>query len=284
MKPSTATAFRQALESRLMNIARKESVDVQRLRRQVAFDRLLCRLFKDPNAPWLLKGGYAMELRIAEGRTTRDVDLAIRSPIAGRGKLNDRIRTVLQDEAAIELGDFFTFAIGSPKQDLDGAPYGGARYPVEARMDGRIFARFHLDVGTGDAVLEPTEVVHGRDWLGFADLPAGSFPTVSKEQQFAEKIHAYTLPRKGRSNTRVRDLVDLYLLIRIGLDPDASRKALAATFKQRAVHSLERELPPPPDSWVRPFEALAAECRIDLDCQRAFAVVASFYATLAIDS
>ena len=38
---ATATAFRQALESRLMNLARAEQVDVQRLRRQVAFDRLL---------------------------------------------------------------------------------------------------------------------------------------------------------------------------------------------------------------------------------------------------
>ena len=84
---ANATSFRQALEGRLMNVARAEAVDVQRLRRQVAFDRLLCRLFHDPAAPWLLKGGYAMELRIAEGRATRDVDLALRQPIAGRGKL-----------------------------------------------------------------------------------------------------------------------------------------------------------------------------------------------------
>ena len=31
------------------------------------------------------------------------------------------------------------------------------------------------------------------------------------EQQFAENLHTYTLPRKGVANTRVRDLVDMVL-------------------------------------------------------------------------
>ena len=42
---ATASAFRRALEDRLQDIAGTESVDLQRLRRQVAFDRLLGRLF-----------------------------------------------------------------------------------------------------------------------------------------------------------------------------------------------------------------------------------------------
>jgi hypothetical protein len=37
---ATAAAFRRALEDRLRDIAGKESVDLQRLRRQVAFDDL----------------------------------------------------------------------------------------------------------------------------------------------------------------------------------------------------------------------------------------------------
>ena len=39
--------------------------------------------------------------------------------------------------------------------DLTAAPYGGARYPVEARTDERIFARFH-DL--------PTVLVPPADW------------------------------------------------------------------------------------------------------------------------
>src|SRR6266849_9743908 len=41
----TAGAFRTALETRLQTRAQEERTDLQRLRRQVAFDRFLARLF-----------------------------------------------------------------------------------------------------------------------------------------------------------------------------------------------------------------------------------------------
>ena len=68
----TAVALRRALEDRLAVLAKADKVDLQQLRRRVAFDRFLCRLFQSADAPWLLKGGYAMELRIKAARTTRD--------------------------------------------------------------------------------------------------------------------------------------------------------------------------------------------------------------------
>lgn len=89
--------------------------------------------------------------------------------------------------------------------DLDGAPYGGARYPVEAIMGARTFAKFHLDVGVGDVIVDPTELAHTQNWFGFADIDAPRVPMIQREQQFAEKIHAYTLPRQGAPNSRVRD-------------------------------------------------------------------------------
>jgi hypothetical protein len=76
----TAGAFRTALENRLQTRARDEGTDLQRLRRQVAFDRFLARMFsKGPKAtyPWVLKGGYAMELRVQSARTTKDLDLTL---------------------------------------------------------------------------------------------------------------------------------------------------------------------------------------------------------------
>ena len=54
---ASATAFRRALEDRLQQWSEAETVDVQRLRRQVAFDRLLAHLLRAENPPWLLKGG-----------------------------------------------------------------------------------------------------------------------------------------------------------------------------------------------------------------------------------
>lgn len=282
LKFTTATAFRQSLESRLMNIATAEGVDIQRLRRQLSFDRLLCRLFYDPVVPWMLKGGYALELRIVGARTTRDVDISMPMPPKGRGKLSERILTSLQDAVSRDLADFFVFTVGVPMQDLAGAPYGGARYPVEARVNGRIFAKFHLDVGVGDTVVEPTEDIHGRDWLGFAGVSAGRFRAISKEQQFAEKVHAYTLSRGGRPNTRVRDLLDMYLLVRLGLNIAATRTALKITFAKRYAQTLEAKLPLPPGLWEEPFAALAAGCNVTADYLAAFAMVQSFYESLYI--
>src|SRR5260370_36489728 len=63
----TAGESRKALEARLESRANDERPDLQRLRRQVAFDRLLARLFpkrSEVKYPWILKGGYAIELRI----------------------------------------------------------------------------------------------------------------------------------------------------------------------------------------------------------------------------
>ena len=276
---TTATAFRKALEDRLKSIAEKEDVDIQRLRREVAFDRLLARLFHAKRPPWILKGGYAMELRIKESRATKDIDLALREALKDDRNLpvNLGILEALQEMARTDLGDFFTFLIGESMQDLDAAPYGGARYPVDARMDGRNFVKFHIDVGVGDVVLEPLDLTEGRDWLSFAGIPSRQFPTISKEQQFAEKIHAYTLPR-AKPNSRVRDLVDIVPLIKSGrLDANRVREAIRATFDRRRTHVVPAKLSAPPKDWDKPFLALAKECRLTEDVSEAFQLFDSFY-------
>ena len=287
MKPkryATAAAFRRALEDRLQEIARKEGVDLQRLRRQVAFDRFLTRLFQvgEPLAlPWALKGGYAMELRIKAARTTKDIDLTIRSVLSPGEKKDDKknlaVLEKLQECAALSSDDFFVYAIGEPISDLDAAPYGGARFPVEARLDGRVFVGFHLDVGIGDAVMEPLEVIEGRDWLGFAGIASPSLYVIPREQQFAEKLHAYTLPRKGAANTRVRDLVDMVLLIQSGtLKDDKVFEAIRVTFDRRKTHALPSGLLAPPAEWQRPYQAHALECGLSGTVEDAFSILRSF--------
>jgi len=44
-KYASGIALRTALEERLKRVSREEGIDLQRLRRQVAFDRFLARLF-----------------------------------------------------------------------------------------------------------------------------------------------------------------------------------------------------------------------------------------------
>jgi hypothetical protein len=152
----TPVALRRALEDRFMALAAKTGDDIQRLRRQAAFDRLLCRLFQNEKSPWLLKGGYAMELRIRAARTTRDIDLALRESAVTPKEWNVEVVTaMLRQAAAINLADGFEFTIGEAAHDLDAAPYGGARFTVLAQMAGRQFAQFHVDVSSGDVLREP---------------------------------------------------------------------------------------------------------------------------------
>jgi hypothetical protein len=278
-KYSTAGAFRRALEERLKRASLTEQIDLNRLRRQVSFDRLLARLFREEPAPWVLKGGYALELRFKAARSTVDIDLTLQRVVAETATGSDTnqvVREMLQNVANIPLDDWFEYRIGPPIIDLAAAPYGGARYPVEARMDERIFARFHLDAGIGDVVMQPLETVECRDWLGFAGIERPQVRMIAREQQFAEKIHAYTLPRNA-SNSRVKDLVDLALLIGSGgLDTQQILGALRLTFERRGTHHLPAGLVSPPADWQIPFQALAEECGLPTDVAVVFRSVQEF--------
>ena len=279
---ASPTAFRRALEDRLKQKARNEGLDFQRLMREVSFDRLLARLFARKDAAWILKGGYALELRMKEARATKDIDLALRHSLGAQEDvpLKAAILKALSVSAARDLGDFFSFNIGEAMLDLDAAPYGGARFPVEALLDDRTFVRFHLDVGAGDVVLGPFDITHAHDWLEFAGIPGAEFPTISREQHFAEKLHSYPLPRE-MPNSRARDLIDMLLLIGSGkMDRAKVRLALDATFKRRKTHPLPASLTRPPAAWAAPFMALAVTCSLPGDLSAAYEVLSSFYSRL----
>jgi hypothetical protein len=279
-----------ALEERLRNISRQQGVDLLRLRRRVAFERLLARLFAEAQPPWLLKGGYALELRLAyQARSTRDLDLSVPEPErlhlpseAGISQERaDKLHECLQLAAERDLGDAFQFLIRAPRGELTGAPGGGVRCAVDARLAGRTFAQFHVDVGLGDPMLGEPAWVEGDSFLNFAGIPAMRIPVVPAAQQFAEKIHAYTFPWQDRDNTRVKDLVDLVLLVHSGLlKVTEVRQGLETTFEARATHPLKAELPKPPEAWAESFRALAIELGLPAqDLEQAHAYLNAFWRT-----
>ena len=65
---ATAGALRTALEIRLLERSRRDAVDLHRLRRQVAFDRLLVRMF-DASLPARDGWRYAIGDRTAVRRS-----------------------------------------------------------------------------------------------------------------------------------------------------------------------------------------------------------------------
>jgi hypothetical protein len=197
----------------------------------------------------VLKGGYALELRFKAARSTIDMDLTLQHFLGALDNDNvvRAVREMLQASAAVSLDDWFEYTIGPPILDLTAAPYGGARYSVETRMDERIFAKFHLDAGIGDVVIQPLETILCSDLLSFAGIRQPRVRVISREQQLAEKIHAYMLLRSS-PNSRVKDLVDLMLLSRDSqVDKLRALNALGDTFERRNTHTLPASLIAPPE-------------------------------------
>jgi len=281
MKPpqtyKTAGAFRRALDDRFRNINEKENTPLDRLRRWVAFDRFLARLFSSSDSQWILKGGYALELRFQSvARATRDIDFVLRKM---KEPTKEKIQDLLQEECSKKLDDWFVFEIGAPMMDLEGPVYGGWRYPVEALLDNRTFSKFHTDIVIADTLVSQPEKQKGFSLLEFAGIPPVDVLIYPKDQHFAEKIHAYTVPRGDRVNMRTRDLIDLVMLIEQGLpDKENVKKALELTFRHRKDHTVPFRLPAPPAIWEEPYKKMATECEVSKKTMHdAFSFVAEYW-------
>ncbi len=65
-KYNSAPGMRMALEERLKNLARSNNLQIMRLRHQVSFDRFLARIYSKGVKDLVVKGGYALELRLRQ--------------------------------------------------------------------------------------------------------------------------------------------------------------------------------------------------------------------------
>ena len=186
MRYASAPPFRQALEARLGTASGAGGPSVARLRKEVVFDRLLARLVAVAPDRWILKGALALDYRFGDrARTTRDIDLAVAGDEASA-------TADLLAAQAVDLGDFFSFAIertGALDRLADDA---AVRYHVVAELAGRTFDEFVLDVGFDPPAGVEPDRLHGPDLLAFAGIDPVVVPALPLEFGVAEKVHAYT--------------------------------------------------------------------------------------------
>jgi predicted nucleotidyltransferase component of viral defense system len=267
----TANAFRTALEQRLKNEAQATGIALLRLRKRVAFERFLARLTTSESSGWVLKGAFALELRLGlRARTTKDIDL-------GRADDEEAATEHLNAATGVDLGDFFVFEVRRTPA-LDAATgFHAVRYTVRADLDARRFEQFPVDVAFSEATPIQAEPLFGANSLEFADVAEPQLPVISLEQHVAEKLHAYTgtFGQDQRESTRVKDLVDLVLICELAeIAAERLRHALVTTFEQRARQPLSSAVPPPPSSWARPYAVLAREVGVAEEIEAGHAAAA----------
>lgn len=255
----SGAAFRRALENRLTAQSIKTQMPLIRLRKLVVFDRFLARLVELGPDTWLLKGGLVLQLRLSQhARTTKDMDLLSLATW-------DEAPQILTHAAHLDLQDWFSFAVRPDTATLPGPGHGGQRFFVTALVAGRTFESFHIDVGSGDPVTEPAEMLETPSLLAFAGIPPVTVPCYPLTQHLAEKAHAYVRPRATGESTRVKELVDIILIAEhMAINGLALRAAIQATFTTQGAGEPPTSLPAPPPSWALTFRKLAEE--VGLQC------------------
>ncbi len=273
-------AFRASLMQRLTTQAFNTKTNLQDLMRQVSFDRFLCRIFKGKDTPWVLKGGYSLELQFESSRATKDIDLVLREQALKKAPLDEKLeylKKVLVTFTRLEIDDFFTFHLIDATKVLTTPQYGGVRFLLESQIASRQFVRFHVDISIGDISSNPrTTLLKGGNWLEFASIPPLEYVSLAQEEIFAEKLHAYTLPRL-KENSREKDLVDMVMLINEGnMDPLILINSIDQVFRRRNTHPIPSELNLPPISWNKSFSSLSERVGHTLDLNVYFSALQEY--------
>lgn len=269
MRYGSAAAFRQALEQRLRTRTAGEGARLVRERKRIAFDRLLSRLHDVAPDRWLLKGGFALDLRLADrARATRDVDIEWQATA-------DELQETLIRAASAVGDDFFSFVIeraGVPPERLGGA----LRFRVTANLAGRQFETFLLDVGMSPLPVDDHETLTS-DLLAFAEVEPVAIPVIPLERHLAEKLHAY-MRRYGddQPSSRAKDLIDIVLIRELKpFECERLRSEIVQVFEIRETHP-PASLPPPPREWTQPYRLLATEVGLDGNLAEGYGLASDF--------
>lgn len=205
-------ATRQALTAKTQ-ARHPPELRAQRLR-EIAYRRLLARLFTAQPERWVVKGGAALLLRLDPNRTSNDIDLAY---VADAGEHAVALEALIA-AADHDLGDFFTFEIArgraltvDPEHPLERA----LSVPVIARVGRTTFAEFSIDLGLPRVGLD-IEWIEPVPTLT-ADASVDVTPPVALlalPAQIADKVCAI-FERHGDDKTpssRARDLADIAMI------------------------------------------------------------------------
>lgn len=279
----TGNALWAAVSDKIKTIAATETSSarrnerIQSLQREFIFGRFLARVFSDHTAPWVLKGGTAMLLRVHDTRTTKDIDL-----LHEIGDL-PAAATALEAAASRDIGDHFVFQRARTRTATGGAAQHhihGTRVTFTVRCGSKNLGNIGVDLVTGSLMTATPEHIPRPHPLTIDGLTAPDIRIYPAVDHVADKICATASTYQSGESSRPRDLIDLVVF--------ATTQTFDSTTLHTAVHSewANRGLqgPPafnPPDSWARPYAEIAANvtaCSTHSTFDSATALVHTFLA------
>jgi hypothetical protein len=258
-------ALDDALADRVRRLFPKEEVQLRR--NEVAFRRLVARMYATDPDRWVLKGGFALLLRLDPNRPSNDIDVTY---VDSAGEHAVALRAL---ERAVEhdLGDFFSFEIVSVGDETEDR---ARRVTVLCRLGAREYNRFRVDLAIPSPDVDADQIEVGP-LSGVEDLDM--LPPVlvlSWPQQIAEKVCAI-FERHGEAlSSRSRDLADLGMVaVQVdGLDGDSLIAALRQEETRRRDRTLTDGLPdvfvlPPAqeEEWRAAFPQASRNAPISFD-------------------
>ncbi len=216
-----------SVRTRLLNLARRQSVEFQLVLSRFATERFLYRLGASSHAErFVLKGATLFRLWSDEQpRATWDLDLLGRGP----STVSD-VMAVVRDLCGIRADDGIEFDPDSITGEDIRLPdeYSGVRVKLKARLaEARIPVQ--VDVGFGDAVVPPPK---REVYPTLLDHDPPHILVYSRDAVVAEKLEAAV--SLGVTNSRMKDFYDLHRLASsAAFDGSTLAGAIRATFRRR---------------------------------------------------
>lgn len=222
-------AFRRALTDRLRVRSEASRWTLAQLQRQIAYDRLLERLYLVDDG-WIVKGATALLARDIGVRGSIDVDVY-------REVSREIAEDDLREAADQDIGDWFRFEIAGALPTTEAAS--GVRLPVRAYVGATVWAEFHVDlVGSDLRMTGEPEEVPPLARVVMPDLEQHGYRAYPLVDHIAGKVCA-VLERHGEAalpSTRFRDLVDLVAIVTTAsVDAQGQLRALASEEKRRGL-------------------------------------------------
>ena len=221
--------------------------------RQALRDRFLCRIFSDPEARFILKGGSGLLARIPDGRATRDIDFATVMRESSESAL-----MAIVELAGKDMGDFLTFKLDKWTESLDENGYSRLlKLRFQTFMGHEEKDPILIDLSLDCSITQPAERIAPANRVCVDGLESCDYLVYPLPDQLADKLCAIMERHPGGwPSSRMKDLVDV---VYYATNEAFSLEELARSI---AYECSRRDMDPPekfeaPDAWAGKFAAFA---------------------------